>query len=127
MRSAWARRSRRIAVALTYPHFPPLMCAWCVPNDLPSDRRVIMKGSESSWPRGPGAQLLVRRCVVGTVSDGSVVRDTLGEAKLALVDQIARSVESGNYSHTAVRNLAEAYAWLHSPGQPHGGSAESKG
>lgn len=49
------------------------------------------------------------------------VSEALVKAKLAVLNRIERAVEM-KASGSSVRDLAEAYAWLVSPNQSHGGS-----
>ncbi|OAI55458.1 hypothetical protein AYO48_03655 [Gaiella sp. SCGC AG-212-M14] len=48
-------------------------------------------------------------------------------AQSAILEQIEKLAKEGvdaNWSAQAIRDLAEAYAWLVSPSQSHGGSAK---
>jgi hypothetical protein len=50
--------------------------------------------------------------------------DKRSDAQDAILDQIIKSVDG---SARAVRDLAEAWAWLRSPSQSHGGGAATEG
>jgi hypothetical protein len=52
------------------------------------------------------------------------INDACDAAKLAILERIAKSAPSTS-SGAVIANLAEGYAWLDSPSQPHGGSASS--
>ncbi len=46
--------------------------------------------------------------------------DDLAEAREAMIEQMVAMARTAKSSATILR-LAEAYAWLAEPGQPHGG------
>jgi hypothetical protein len=49
--------------------------------------------------------------------------DDLAEAREAMIEQIVAMARTAKNSATILR-LAEAYAWLAEPDQPHGGGSE---
>ena len=53
------------------------------------------------------------------MSDG--LEAAIADARLALLEAISRTAREG--SSNVVLRLAEAYAWVSAPDQPHGGSA----
>lgn len=54
------------------------------------------------------------------MSDRSAAQDAI----LEQIEKLAKAGVDANWSAQAIRDLAEAYAWLVSPSQPHGGSAK---
>lgn len=53
-------------------------------------------------------------------------REQAQESLLDAIVMYSKGTSAGPNSGRTVRNLAEAWAWLQSPDQPHGGSVEMK-
>lgn len=72
--------------------------------------------------RSPGARL--RWYALRVSSEPDPLAAALDGALVALLREIERRLASGDVAAgMPILNLAEAYAWLNSPDQPHGGRA----